>query len=143
MTIDTDLISELLRLSLTSNHPKVWVAAALVHRGRVISYGVNNMKTHPYQHKYGRNNECVYWHAETLAIYNADKKLGFRKFSKSELYVVRLKYDSSDKIKLIQGLAKPCPGCMRCIDDYSIPSIIYTLDHHEKSTSHYGIMTLD
>jgi tRNA(Arg) A34 adenosine deaminase TadA len=140
MNIDADLLDNLKTMALTSGHPKVWVAAALVHRNKVVSYGVNAMKTHPYQHRYGRNNECVYWHAETLAIYTADKRLGFTKFNKATLYVARLKFNNPDKTKLISGLAKPCSGCMRCISDYGIPRIIYTLDHEETVSEHYGTM---
>lgn len=140
MNIDLDLIANLKTMALTSGHPKVWVAAALVHRNKVISYGVNTMKTHPYQHRYGRNNECVYWHAETLAIYNAEKRLGFTKFNKSTLYVARLKFNSPLKQKLISGLAKPCSGCTRCIIDYGIPRVIYTLDQIEGVSEHCGTM---
>lgn len=142
MKIDLDLVSNLKTMALTSSHPRVWVAAALVYKNKVVSYGVNTMKTHPYQHRYGRDIECVYWHAETLAIYNADKRLGFTRFDRSTLYVARLKFEGPNKQVLISGMAKPCSGCMRCIKDYKIPRIVYTLDHDDAATDHIGSLIL-
>jgi deoxycytidylate deaminase len=142
MNIDTTIVKNLKTLALSGGHPKVWVASALVHRNKIISYGTNQMKTHPYQHRYSKNDQCVYWHAETLAIYNADKKLNFDKFKKSVLYVVRVKYNGAGKNKFVSGLAKPCDGCMRCIKKYEIKSVIYTLDFEENIDENFGVMIL-
>jgi deoxycytidylate deaminase len=142
MNIDTTLIKNLKTLALSAGHPKVWVASALVHRNKIVSYGTNQMKTHPYQYRYGKNDQCVYWHAETLAIYNADKKLNFDKFKKSVLYVVRVKYNGTEKDGFVSGLAKPCSGCMRCIQEYGIKSVIYTLDYEENIVENFGVMIL-
>ena len=89
MKINPDIIENLKTLALTGTHPKVWIASALVHRNKIISYGVNQMKTHPYQMKYARNSKAIYWHSETSAIYTADKKLKFTKFDNSILYVTK------------------------------------------------------
>ena len=141
MIVNLNILEELKTLSLSGTHPKVWIAAALVHRNKIISYGVNQMKTHPYQRKYGRNSEAIYWHAETSAIYIASVRLGFAKFKNSTLYISRLKYDSPDKEDLVSGIAKPCDGCMRCINDYGIKNVIYTLDKTDDSEN-FGIITL-
>jgi deoxycytidylate deaminase len=138
MKIDLKIIENLKILTRTSTHPSVWVASCLVHRNKIISYGINCMKSHPYQKKYGRNEEAIYFHAETLAIYTADKKLGFDKFENSILYVCRLKYESTEKLSLVNGMAKPCDGCMRCIQDYRIKSVIYTMDEQDN----YGVMVI-
>jgi deoxycytidylate deaminase len=138
MKIDLDIIENLKILARTSTHPSVWVASCLVHRNKIVSYGINCMKSHPYQKKYGRNEDAIYFHAETSAIYTADKRMGFDKFQNSILYVCRIKYESTEKRSMISGLAKPCSGCMRCIQHYGIKSVIYTMDE----INDYGIMVL-
>ncbi len=100
------------------------------------------MKTHPYQRRYGKNEECIYWHAETAAIYTADKKLGFDKFKNSILYIARVKYDSTEKVSFVSGLAAPCDGCFRCIKDYGIKTVIYTLDQIDNCNENIGVMML-
>jgi len=142
MFVNETIIENLKSLSLSGSHPKVWISAALVHRNRIISFGTNQMKTHPYQLKYGKNKQCVFWHAETSAIYIADKKMGFDKFNRSVLYVARVKYENSDKEKFVSGLALPCDGCMRCIKEYGIKTVIYTLDHIENTKENYGVLSL-
>lgn len=142
MNINETIISDLKSLALSGSHPKVWVSAALVYRNKIISFGTNQMKTHPYQMRYGKNKQCVFWHAETLAIYNADKKMKFDKISKSTLYVARIKYENTEKENFVSGLALPCDGCMRCIKEYGIKNVIYTLDHIEDTKENYGVLSL-
>lgn len=142
MKIDFKLVDQLKSLSLTSTYRKSPIASALVYRGNVISFGINQMKTHPYQRKYGRNTESIFWHAETNALYIADKKLHFDKFDKSVIYVVRTKWDGTDKKNLINGLAFPCEGCIRCIKNYGIKSIIYTLDQIGDEKCNMGVFVL-
>lgn len=142
MKINFKIIEELKTLALSGTHPKVWIASALVHRNKIISYGVNQMKSHPYQSKYSRNEDAIYWHSETLAIYNADKKIGFDKFANSVLYIARVKYESTKKDNFISGICLPCDGCMRCIKDYGIKTVIYTTDPIEGSKEHIGILKL-
>jgi len=43
MIVNLNILEELKTLSLSGTHPKVWIAAALVHRNKIISYGVNQM----------------------------------------------------------------------------------------------------
>lgn len=142
MKINIELLEQLKSLSLSAPHPKVWIASALVHRNKVISYGLNQMKTHPYQYRYGRNSESIYWHSETSAIYTADKKLNFTKFENSVLYVARMKFDSSEKRNYVSGMAKPCAGCMKCIRHYGIKTIIYTLNEEEICDTNFGVLIL-
>lgn len=140
MKIDFNIIEQLRMLSLTTTYPKASIAAALVYRNKVISFGVNQLKTHPYQKRYGRNKDSIFWHAETNAIYIADKMLGFDKFSKSILYVVRTKWDGAGKVNLIYGNSKCCDGCMECIKDYNINTIIYSMDE-DKYGKQFGVIT--
>jgi deoxycytidylate deaminase len=141
MKINLEIFEHLKSITLTSTYPKAPVASAIVHRNRVICFGVNQLKTHPYQMKYGRNSESIFWHSETNALFIADKKLGFDRFSNSFLYVARTKWDGTAKNNLISGLAYPCDGCMRCIKDYGIKGIIYTMDE-DKNNGQYGVLML-
>ena len=142
MNINTKILESLKTMSLSANHPKVWIASALVYKNTIISYGVNQMKSHPFQYKYGKNKESIFLHAEISAIHTADKKLRFEKFTNSYLYIARMKWDSTNKIKMVQGLAKPCSGCMSCIQEYGIKGIVYTLDHIENVKNNFGVIEL-
>lgn len=104
------------------------LAAAVVHKNEIASFGVNEFKTHPFQAKFGRNNDSIYLHAETSAIKNALKVLDEDQLSKSTLYVCRVKFEDLKRKKLIFGLAKPCEGCVRCIHTFGIQKVIYSLD---------------
>lgn len=141
MKINLKIFEELKTITLTSTYPKSPVSSAIVYRDKVVCYGVNQMKTHPYQMRYGRNKESIFWHSETNALYIADKRLKFEKFKNSYLYIARTKWDSSDKNHLIYGLAYPCDGCMRCIKEYGIKGIIYTMDE-DRDNGQYGVLML-
>lgn len=141
MKIDLEIFNHLKAITLTSTYAKASVASALVYRNKVICFGVNQSKTHPYQMKYGRNKDSIYWHSETNALFIADKKLGFDKFENSYLYVARTKWDGSDKNNLIYGMAYPCAGCMRCIKEYGIKGIIYTQDE-DKNNGQFGVLII-
>ena len=127
MKINVELIDNLKKLCHNSSHPNVWMASALVHRNKVISYGLNSMKSNPFQKRYGKNEFAIYKHAEVDAIQNA-LKMKFEKFDGSMLYVARIKYENTEKKNFISGLAMPCSGCLRCIKEYGIKAVIYTIN---------------
>ena len=104
------------------------IAAALVYKNEVISVGWNKSKSHPFQKKYSSNSEAIFLHAETDTIYNAMRKYDLSVIAKSKLYIYRAKWNSDKKISFVQGLAKPCVGCMRAITTFNIKRICYTLD---------------
>jgi len=112
-------------------------AAVLVSRGEVISVGTNVDKTHPFAARFGRNPDATYWHAETHAIHNAYKADTPRKvFEKSTLYVTRLKIlKNQNTHTLTPGIARPCVGCMNCIQVFGIPRVVYSLDN----VTDYGV----
>lgn len=141
MNLNLQILENLKTITLTSTYPKAPVASAVVYRNKVVCFGVNQMKTHPYQMRYGRNSESIFWHSETNALYIADKKMKFDKFSNSFLYIVRTKWDGTDKSNLIYGLSYPCSGCMRCIKKYGIKGVIYTLDE-DKNEGQFGVYML-
>lgn len=110
------------------NPYKTRIAAAVVYRGDVISIGINQKKSHPFQAKYSKHPESVYLHAETAAIKNAIKYLTVEELKDSILYVCRVKYYDHTKRKMVFGLASPCPGCQKCIATFGIGTVIYSLD---------------
>lgn len=110
---------------------KAYVTAVVIKDGdprNSFELGVNQRKTHPFQHKYAKHPEAIYLHAETDAIRRYIKHTGSSNFYNTTLYVCRLKYIDNKKSSIITGLAKPCAGCMRCIVTFGISRIIYTTD---------------
>ena len=54
-------------------------AAAVVYRNRIISVGMNSMKSHPLAAKYRKNPHAIFLHAEVAAIKNALREIEDRK----------------------------------------------------------------
>lgn len=106
------------------------IAAAVVFDGEIVSFGTNHLRSHPFQAKYGKNEQSIFWHAETNAIYNALKrnKMDPLFLSFSDLYVVRIKRPSCRSKSFIYGLAAPCEGCRRCINDFKIGRTYFSTD---------------
>lgn len=111
------------------------LAACVVLRNDIISFGVNEMKTHPFQARYGKNGNAIFLHAETSAIKNALKYIDVNELAKCSLYICRVKYYDCSKQQLIFGTAEPCPGCFRCINTFNIKNVYYTLDSQQ-----YGVL---
>ena len=111
------------------------LAAAVVYKNDIISFGTNKMKSHPFQRRFAKHEAAMYLHAETLAIKNALRHLSLKELSKSILYISRIKWKDSESEpvpnKLIRGMAKPCSGCMRCITTFGISRVCYTTDNDE------------
>ena len=129
------VIDTLLKLAQDSsdwNECKASHTACIVSKNTIISFGFNQRKTHPFQARYGKNDEAIYWHAESHAIHNALKRIDKEELEKSTLYVVRVKSDETDHSKFIPAISKPCEGCMRAIRDYGIREVIYTEDSDEE-----------
>ena len=101
------------------------IAAAVVRKGKIISYGFNHKKSHPFQAKFCKNNHAVFFHAEVHAIKNALTAVDVNDLSKCELYIVRAKRDKTNK-KWISGMSKPCSGCQKCIDLFDLKSVYYS-----------------
>jgi len=107
--------------------PKVFnakVAAAVVYKGKIISVGVNQDKTHPVAAEYQKNEHSIFLHAEVDAIVKARKRISETDLKRSTLYVARVKMDSFQNTMF--GMSRPCSGCMRCIKDHGIKKVIYT-----------------
>lgn len=103
------------------------LAAAIVYKNRIVAYGTNKRKSHTFQSKYGKNEHAIYLHAENDAIKNALRYIHIDDLSYCTLYVARVKR-IRPRSMYIQGLAKPCRGCMGAINTFKLKGIIHTLD---------------
>lgn len=103
------------------------LASCVVYKNNIVAFGVNEMKSHPFQAKFAKNREAVYLHAETSAIKNALKYITVEELEKSTLYVARVK--SNCNHELVFGLSMPCPGCQHCINTFNLKKVVYTLDN--------------
>ena len=111
------------------------LAAAIVLKNRVIAYGFNQAKTHPFQAQHAKNDDAIFWHAETNVIHNALKQVSEDDLKKATLYVARAKHPEN-KDGWIWGNSKPCCGCSDCINKHKIKRVIYTMD----DIGHYGVI---
>lgn len=122
----------------TSTRQRVAMSAAIVKNNKIISIGVNSFdKTDSFQKKFSKNPEIVFPHAEVSAIKNAFKSIDLYTMRKCYIYVCRMKFDSTHKLNLIQGLSKPCDACMKAIQTFELKGVIYTLDEENE----YEIIT--
>jgi cytidine deaminase len=98
------------------------IVAAIFLKNKPVSFGYCHLKSHPFQASYAKNDDSIYWHAETYAIFNSLKRITKKDLEKATLIVARSKENGQF------GIAKPCCGCVRCISDYKIKKVVYTLD---------------
>ena len=47
------------------------LAACVVYKRDIVSFGINQLKSHPFQAKFSKNEDSIFLHAETDAIKNA------------------------------------------------------------------------
>lgn len=94
-------------------------AAAIYVGNRLVAVGVNQMKTHPMQARFGINEEAVYLHAEIDAIKNALKRISLDDLQTATLYVAKSKNGKSKN-------SKPCEGCQKAIMHFGIPHVHWT-----------------
>lgn len=145
-------LNDLYILAAENDDSRFRLAAALYVRSNLLAYGLNEMKTHPFQAQFSKNEDAIWWHAENKAIFNAIKNAGLNArdvtpghFVGASLYVARaklsaqLKNDGHD----VPGYAKPCDGCMKAIRFYGIRNIYFTNDYDEKHGFSYTHMILD
>lgn len=113
----------------TPSSGKAKLAACIVLYNDIVSFGINEMKSHPFQKRYSRNKESVYLHAETAAIKNSLKYISVSDLAKATLYICRVKFEDESRNNVIFGLAKPCSGCIHCIYTFEIPRVVFSLDN--------------
>ena len=103
------------------------VCAIVVLKNRVIAFGGNKKKTHPFQAEYSKKPEALSLHAETDAIKNALKQVSVDDIRKATLYIARAKkVGRGGTGPFVYGISKPCTGCMRAIGVFDIKKVVYT-----------------
>jgi deoxycytidylate deaminase len=106
------------------------IAAAIVLNNRIVSYGNNSYKTHPFQKRYGKNGDAICLHSEIDAIFKSLKRISLKDLSMSTLYIARMKKDSAYSARDSWGNAKPCIGCQRAIANFGIKKVYFTTDEN-------------
>ena len=102
--------------------------SAIVYRDKILAMGFNKLKTHPFQKKYGRHEDSIFIHSEIHAIHQVIKQYGDDILEKCSLYVCRMKYENGKKQAMLQGMSKPCDGCLGCIAEFGIKNVYFTCD---------------
>ncbi len=124
--MNTEIFNETFKLAQSVEPVRgARIAAAVVRKGKVVSFGYNHKKSHPFQAKFCKNNHAVFFHAEVHAIKNALNSVNVDDLSKCDLYIVRAKRNKENK-KWLTGLSKPCSGCQKCIDLFDLNSVYYS-----------------
>lgn len=107
------------------------VAAAIVIRGKVVSYGYNQHRTSWLRRKFQKNEHAHYICAEVDAVKNALRVVSAEELKKSTMFIVRAKNVGGQDVF---GNAKPCKGCQMCIDWFEIRRIFYSNESGEMET---------
>jgi tRNA(Arg) A34 adenosine deaminase TadA len=108
------------------------LAAGVVFRKNLIATGVNGYKTHPMMMpENGYREGQMYLHAEPDAIKNALRLVSQDQLARCDLYVIRVKRPYTASKTWIQGIAKPCVGCMKTIALYGIKNVYWTTDEDD------------
>ena len=95
------------------------------------------MKSHPFQAQWSKNDDAIFWHAETHAIYNALRVCDEDELRKMTLYIARSRRPEDAKTdKWTWGNCRPCEGCISCVYKYNIKRVVYTLD----DIGEYGVL---
>lgn len=101
------------------------LCASIYVNNRLLSVGYNHKKSSPFQAKYAKNEDAIFFHAETHAIKNFIRDLPPERLKDSTLYIARAITDPF-KRKWETANAFPCIGCLRAIHDFEIPTIFAT-----------------
>lgn len=115
-------------------------ASAIYIKNKLICYGFNEPKTHPFQSQFCKNEESLFWHSETRAIHNALRYVSKEDLVNATIYIARAKFDYEGNSMF--GMSKPCEGCMKAIKTYGIKNIIYTNDTNEPNIFSYSHDTI-
>ena len=97
------------------------MAAAIVKRNRVLTYGINRYKTHPLQAKYSRNVHATHLHAEIDAFQRALREYTLEDLDGCTLFVVRVRKNG------MLAMARPCSGCMPALRTFGMARMVYSV----------------
>lgn len=111
-------------LEIARDQPLIFgvrLAAALYKGNKLVSYGFNSTKSHPFQKRWAYHPKAIYTHAEIDAIRNALKR--DEDLDRCTLYVARV-------VNGQPALANPCDGCWSAIKAFGIKQVYWTLNGH-------------
>lgn len=101
------------------------IASALVHRNDIVSFGINQFRTHPLQARFGKNSEAIFLHSEIDAIRNALNHTTADLLTRCTLFVFRVKRSGAGpRAHWCSGTAHPCEGCTRAIAAFGIRRVV-------------------
>ena len=103
------------KLANSSLHPKNRVGSIIYQRGKFISQGINETKTHPYQAKWNRYSGCL--HAEISAIIEGLRTNANTDWSSCSIAVSRIKRNDT-------LCSYPCQHCYPAIEKLGIRHIV-------------------
>lgn len=102
------------------------LSAAIVIKKDIISIGYNQMRTHPLQSQYSKNEHAIFLHAEIDAIACALNHVNKEDLKKATLYVHRVKRSGPNCTSWIDGEACPCVGCSSAIMAFNISRVVHS-----------------
>lgn len=121
-----DIVSILKEVALSNEKVfRVRVASAIVYKKKIVSIGINSLKSSPFQLKFASSPYSIYFHAETMAIKNALNYYPSDLLKKMEIVVCRVKYYPELK-RQDYALAKPCSGCMKAIQTFGLKRVFFS-----------------
>ena len=109
------------------------VAASILYKKKIVAFGVNRYKTDPIQDRFKKNPDSIYLHAEVSAVKNALRVIDLDDFRKCDMFVARIKRLEYGG-EYVYATAKPCEGCSRCIAEFGIRNVYYTVDINQWRT---------
>jgi tRNA(Arg) A34 adenosine deaminase TadA len=101
------------------------IVAGIYRRGKLLSVGFNQRKSHPLQSQWSDRPERIFLHAEIDCIKNYLYKHTISSLTECDMVIVRAKLKGT---KWVTGLAKPCSGCSRALEFYGLKSIKWSVD---------------
>jgi deoxycytidylate deaminase len=108
------------RVARLSDYPRIHIGAVIVNKRKLVSAGINRLKTAPIQARYNRfRNYSVKHdglHAEIDAIRNGDPC----DIKGATMYIFRKDLNGN------MAISKPCNACIRAIADFGIREAWYT-----------------
>ena len=100
------------------------LGAIILHRGKIVSTGVNKRKTHPIAYA-TREQEL---HAEMDAL----RKLKSKDLKGGIIFIARWR-------KTGPGLARPCSDCINILSKYGITKVVYTISVSKFEDKNYSV----
>jgi cytidine deaminase len=129
--IEEQLTEMLEAATKTKGHGKHRMVAEVWHHDGFawakVSHGVNHEGTHPISKRYARHNHVVGTCAEMEAVIRLLMNHEHELLYGSTVLVARAKREKRGG-DWVQGMAKPCEGCINMLMDFKVDQIHYTLD---------------